>query len=61
MRAMTTDKVAQLGGRPYPVVMTMRPAGEPGKWTRVETTSGRFDMALPAYLLTLSNLRNPRN
>ena len=61
VRAMTTDKVAQLGGRPYPVVMTMRPTGEPGKWTRIETTSGRFDIALPSYLLTLSNLRNPRD
>ena len=61
VRAMTTDKVATLGDRPYPVVMTMRPAGEPGKWTRIETTSGRFDIAIPAYLLTLSNLSNPRN
>ena len=60
VRTMTTDKVATLGGRPYPVVMTMRPASEPDKWTRIETVSGRFDIAIPSYLLTLSNLRNPR-
>jgi outer membrane lipoprotein-sorting protein len=61
VRSMTTDKVAVLGGRPYPVVMTMRPAGESGKWTRIETTSGRFDIAVPGYLFTVSNLRNPRD
>jgi len=61
VRAMTTDSIATLGGRPYPAVMTMRPSGEPGKWTRIETTSASFDAALPAYLFTLSNLQNPRN
>ena len=60
VRSMTTDKIARLGGRPYPVVMTMRPAGESGKWTRIETTSGRFNVAVPSYVFTLSNLRNPR-
>lgn len=60
VRAMTTDKVGMLGGRLYPVVMTMRPAGESGKWTRIETIAGRFDLAVPDYVFTLSNLRNPR-
>lgn len=61
VRIMTTDKVGELGGRMYPVSMTMRPAAEPGKWTRIETTSGQFNVTLPDYLFTLSNLQNPRH
>lgn len=61
VRAMTTDEVGLVGGRPYPKVMTMRPAGEPGKWTRIETLSGEFGKPIPTYLFTLSNLQNPRN
>ena len=61
VREMMTDKVGRIGGREYPAVMTMRPVGEPGKWTRIETTSGNFDVAVPSYTFTLSNLQNPRN
>ncbi|HET7334523.1 MAG TPA: outer membrane lipoprotein-sorting protein [Rhizomicrobium sp.] len=60
VRAMTTDKVSKIGGREYPVIMTMTPANEPGKWTRIETKSGTFNADMPGYLCTLSNLQNPR-
>lgn len=60
VRRMQTDRVAPLGGRPYPVMMTMYPLDIPGQWTRVETTDGRFNVGAPAYLFTLSNLQNPR-
>ena len=60
VRRMTTDKVAVIGGRPYPVIMTMHPADKPGRWTRIETIAGRFNISLPVYLFTLSNLQNPR-
>ena len=60
VRTMTTDKIGPLGGRSYPVILTMRPADEPGKWTRIETTAGRFDLPLPETLFTRSNLENPR-
>jgi len=60
-RQMTTDKVGLLGGRPYPMSMTMRPLDQPGQWTRVETSAGQFNMNLPAWLFTLSNLQNPRS
>lgn len=59
-RRMQTDRVAALGGRPYPVSMTMRPLDEPGRWTRVETQDAKFGVASPDYLFTLSNLQNPR-
>jgi outer membrane lipoprotein-sorting protein len=60
VRRMTADKVAELGGRLYPVTLTMTPVDEPSKWTRIETTSGRFNLDIPDYVFTLSNLRNPR-
>jgi outer membrane lipoprotein-sorting protein len=60
-RRMTTDKVGQLGGRAYPVTMTMRPLDNPGAFTRIETKEANFNAALPEYLFTLSNLQNPRN
>ncbi|MBU6299746.1 MAG: outer membrane lipoprotein-sorting protein [Alphaproteobacteria bacterium] len=61
VRIMTTDKAGELGGRAYPVTMTMRPADALGKWTRIETTVGQFNVTQPAYLFTLSNLQNPRD
>ncbi len=59
-RTMTTDKVGTLGGRVYPLVMTMHPSDTPGSWTRIETQDAAFNIALPDYLFTLSNLQNPR-
>ena len=59
-RRMQTDQIAPLGGRPYPVTMTMYPLDTPGQWTRVQTTAGQFNVNVPAWLLTLSNLQNPR-
>jgi hypothetical protein len=61
VRRMRTTKIGMLGGRAYPLVMEMRPLDEPGKWTRIETSAGRFDIAQPAYRFTLSNLQNPRD
>jgi outer membrane lipoprotein-sorting protein len=60
VRRMTTDKVGRIGGRPYPLVMTMHPAQHPGRWTQIKTVSGRFNISLPDYVFTLSNLQNPR-
>jgi outer membrane lipoprotein-sorting protein len=60
-RRMTVDRVAVLAGRPYPVSMTMHPLDQPAQWTRIETSDAKFNVALPAYLFTLSNLQNPRS
>jgi len=59
-RKMLTEKVGPLGGRPYPLVITLYPQDAHGRWTRVETTAARFNLPIPGYLLTLSNLQNPR-
>ena len=60
VRVMTADKVGPLGGRTYPLVMTMHPMDAPGEWTRIETSDAEFNAAIPDYLFTLSNLQNPR-
>ena len=60
VRTMTTDKIAPLGGRDYPVVLTMKPMAKSGQWTRIETMAGKFDLSLPDYIFTRSNLQNPR-
>ncbi len=59
-RLMTTDKIGLLGGRPYPLTMTMHPTDTPGAWTRIETSEAEFNAPLPDFLFTLSNLQNPR-
>jgi outer membrane lipoprotein-sorting protein len=59
-RRMTADKIGPLGGRSYPLSMTMNPLDQPGQWTRIETLSARFNVDAPPYLFTLSNLQNPR-
>jgi hypothetical protein len=60
-RTMTTDKIGPVGGRSYPLVMTMHPSDTPGSFTRIETKDASFNLALPDYLFTLSNLQNPRS
>ena len=60
-RTMSVDKVGTIGGRVYPLVITMHPADKKGQWTRITTTKARFDISLPGYTFTTSNLQNPRN
>jgi len=60
VRRLETLQVAPLDGRAYPVKMRMKVLDKPDQWTEITTESGRFDLDLPAYLFTLSNLRNPR-
>lgn len=60
VRRLKTLKIAPLGGRVYPVKMRMNALDKPGHWTEISTTRGRFDLKLPGYVFTLSNLRNPR-
>jgi outer membrane lipoprotein-sorting protein len=60
VRQLDTLQVAPLDGRAYPVKMRMKTFDKPDNWTEITTTKGRFDLDLPSYLFTLSNLRNPR-
>lgn len=60
VRAMVADRVRVLDGRPYPSEMTMSSVATPGQWTKIVTQSAEFNVALPDYLFTRSNLQNPR-
>ncbi|MBL4806452.1 MAG: outer membrane lipoprotein-sorting protein [Rhodobacteraceae bacterium] len=60
VRSMTTDRVGVLGGRPYPTVLTMSSANS-NEFTRMTTRSAEFNIEVPTYLFTRSNLQNPRN
>lgn len=60
VRKLETVKVAPLGGRPYPVTMRMTTLDKPHHWTQLHYLQGTFDLTLPGYLFTRSNLRNPR-
>ena len=60
VKRLETTKVGPLGGRPYSVEMRMTDVTEDGHWTDLSYSDGVFDLALPDYLFTLSNLRDPR-
>ena len=60
VRRVQADRIGSLGGRLYPVVMTMHPLDAPQQWTQIETSEGRFNASVPNYVFTLSNLQNPR-
>ncbi len=60
VRTMTVDKIGTIGGRLYPLVITMTPADKSNQWTRITTTEAQFDISLPSYTFTTSNLQNPR-
>jgi len=61
VRVMSADKIETIDGRPYPVEMTMRVDDKPGEFTRVTTVSSEFNIDIPSYLFTKSNLQNPRD
>lgn len=61
VRTMSTDRIRKLAGRDFPVVMTMKTTAAPNEWTRMETIDAKFDVDLPNYLFTKSNLTNPRD
>ena len=61
VKDMVTKTVGPVGGRDYPKVMEMHVNGKPDHWTRITVNKGRFNLDLPGYLFTQSNLRNPRS
>jgi Outer membrane lipoprotein-sorting protein len=60
VKRLEATMVAPLGGRPYPVIMRMTDLGEEDHWTELHYQDAVFDLELPDYLFTLSNLSNPR-
>ena len=60
VRVMTADKIGVIGGRVYPKVLTMKTDAKPGQYTRITTKSAEFNISIPSYIFTQSNLQNPR-
>ncbi len=60
VRTMVADRVRTLGGRPYPAELTMSSVATPNQWTKIVTQSAEFDIEIPDYVFTRSNLQNPR-
>ena len=61
VKQMVTTKIGPLGGRAFPLVMRMTSLEEKDHWTELTNQVGHFDIDLPGYLFTQSNLRNPRS
>jgi hypothetical protein len=61
VKQLETTEIGPLGGRPYSVRMRMTSFDEDDEWTELHYSEGVFDLTLPDYLFTLSNLRNPRS
>ena len=60
VKRLETTKIGPLGGRPYSIEMRMTDVTEDDHWTELHYGEGVFDLSLPDYLFTLSNLRDPR-
>ncbi|MBF6057758.1 MULTISPECIES: outer membrane lipoprotein-sorting protein [Thiomicrorhabdus] len=60
VKSMQTLQIMQVSGRPYPKVMRMTRSDKPDQWTQVVTDAVWFDLQLPSYLFTQSNLKTPR-
>ncbi len=60
VRKLETTRVAPLDGRPYPVEMRMSQPAKPEQWTQLRYLKARFQLQLPDYIFSRSNLRNPR-
>jgi len=61
VKQMETTKIGPLGGRNFPLAMRMTSLEEKDHWTELTNQVGHFDIKLPDYLFSLSNLRNPRS
>ena len=60
LKRMETTAIREIGGRPYPVEMIMHDLEDTDHWTKISTFEARFDLELPGWIFTQSNLRNPR-
>lgn len=61
VKALTTQKIKQMGGRLFPAVWRMQKADAKNAYTQVTYQELRFMEDLPDRIFTVSNLRNPRD
>jgi len=60
VKVMRALEVGEMGGRPMVLRERMENVEEPEKWTEFRLDEVQFDVDVPDYVFTLSNLRNPR-
>lgn len=60
VKTLKAGEIKEMGGRMVATILRMGKVETPDEWTEVRTEAVEFDLALPANLFTLSNLRNPR-
>ncbi|WP_220769996.1 outer membrane lipoprotein-sorting protein [Shewanella sp. MBTL60-007] len=60
VKAMECSDIKPVGHRSVAMRCRMSQVEKAGEWTEIRNQNVRFDITLPSYMFTLSNLRNPR-
>lgn len=60
VKTMKTSSIRVMGGRTVAQVMRMTKLESPDEWTEMRVDAIEFNLDIPQYTFTLSNLRNPR-
>lgn len=60
VKYLKTLEIKEVGGRMFAVQQVMKFHDKQDEWTSIRVNVLDFDRAIPDYLFTLSNLRNPR-
>lgn len=61
IKSLRTTEIKSLGGRLMPSIQRITNAETPEEWTEIQIEQVRFNEAMPDWLFTQSNLRNPRH
>ncbi|MGS0689557.1 outer membrane lipoprotein-sorting protein [Shewanella sp. 30m-9] len=60
VKAMDCGDIKPVGARHVAMRCRMAQVEKSGEWTEIRNKNVQFDITLPGYMFTLSNLRNPR-
>ncbi|MDH5376858.1 MAG: outer membrane lipoprotein-sorting protein [Gammaproteobacteria bacterium] len=60
VKTLTTTSIKKFDGREVAAIQRMQKTDKKDEWTEVRVEETKFDIAIPARVFTLSNLRNPR-
>jgi outer membrane lipoprotein-sorting protein len=61
VKTLTTQEIAEMGGRTIATRQRMIKADEPDEWTEIGVLEVEYELELRDSVFTLSNLRNPRD
>ncbi|WP_299802830.1 outer membrane lipoprotein-sorting protein [uncultured Shewanella sp.] len=60
VKSMDCGEIEAIGSRSVAMRCRMSQVEKVEEWTEIHNQNVRFDISLPSYMFTLSNLRNPR-